>query len=64
MQGRWQDTPIRLFDAVNNPERYFPRIGVNQLAELVGWARPEHFPPRNGRTSKALKALGYDVRIY
>ncbi len=31
---------------------------------MVGWALPDHFPPRNGRTSKALKALGDDVTIH
>lgn len=63
-EGKWQDTPLRLFNAHNDPQRKFQHIGINQLAELVGWARPEHFPPRNGRTSKALRALGHDVRIY
>lgn len=62
--GPWQQTPDRIFEAAKNPDRKFERIGLNQLAELVGWALPEHFPPRNGRTSKALRALGYDVDIY
>jgi hypothetical protein len=30
---------------------------------VVGWARPEDTPPRNGRTNKALRALGYPVRV-
>lgn len=63
-EGKWQDTPRRLFEAQYDPQRKFQHIGINQLAEMVGWARPEHFPPRNGRTSKALRALGHNVRIY
>ena len=31
--------------------------------EIVVWARPDEFPPRNMQTSKGLRALGYNVRI-
>jgi len=41
-----------------------PHYGLNSLAEVIGWARPDVVPPRNGRTSKALRALGYAVEIY
>lgn len=58
------DMPGRLFDAAKMEERKFPHFGTNQLAELAGWARPEVCPPRNGRTSKALRALGHEVRVY
>ena len=54
----------RLYTAARNPDYTLPHYGLNSIAELVGWARPEVAPPRNGRTSKALRALGYDVRIY
>ena len=54
----------RLYVAAKTDEYHFPHYGLNSLAELVGWARPEIAPPRNGRTSKALRALGYDVQIY
>ena len=54
----------RLYAAAKTDEYSLPHYGLNSLAELVGWARPEIAPPRNGRTSKALRALGYDVRIY
>jgi hypothetical protein len=30
----------------------------------LGWALPDTFPPRNGRTAKALKALGYEVTVH
>lgn len=54
----------RLYTAAREPDYVLPHYGLNSIAELIGWARPEVSPPRNGRTSKALKALGYDVRIY
>jgi hypothetical protein len=62
--GPKREIPSRLFEAANNPERKVPHFGTNQIAEIAGWARPEICPPRNGRTSKGLRALGYDVRIY
>ena len=54
----------RLYKAGRTSEYGISHYGLNSIAELVGWARPEVAPPRNGRTSKALRALGYDVRIY
>jgi hypothetical protein len=42
---------------LGNSARWF-----EQSREIVGWARPDEFPPRNMRTSK-LRALGYNVRI-
>ena len=62
--GPTREIPSRLFEAANNPERKIPHFGTNQIAEIAGWARPEVCAPRNGRTSKSLRALGYDVRIY
>lgn len=54
----------RLYTAARDPNYALPHYGLNSIAELIGWARPEIAPPRNGRTSKALRALGFDVRIY
>jgi len=54
----------RLYLAGRTEAYRLPHYGLNSLAELVGWARPEIAPPRNGRTSKALRALGYDVKVY
>jgi hypothetical protein len=62
--GPTREIPSRLFEAANNPERKIPHFGTNQIAEIAGWARREVCAPRNGRTSKSLRALGYDVRIY
>lgn len=56
----WQ----RLYHAGRDSEYSISRYGLNSYAEVVGWARPEVVPPRNGRTSKALRALGFDVKVY
>lgn len=40
-----------------------PHLGIGTWGELVGWARSDRYPPRNGRTSKALLALGNPVNI-
>lgn len=57
-----EDITQRLWNGHGSEEWAIPHIGLSTLGELVGWARPDDFPPRNGRTSKALKALGYRVR--
>ncbi|WMW80121.1 phospholipase D-like domain-containing protein [Undibacterium cyanobacteriorum] len=62
--GKDEDLWERLFTASRDPQYTISHYGLNSMAELVGWARPEIAPPRNGRTSKALRALGYDVKIY
>lgn len=54
----------RIFEASFEKERKIPHLSVSTFGEIVGWALPEKFPPRNGRTSKALTALGYDVEVY
>jgi hypothetical protein len=56
--------PERLWQAVSDPKWKIDGLGISALGELVGWALPDRFPPRNGRTSKALKSLGYDVKIH
>ncbi len=62
--GRHEELPDRLFEAQFDPSRKISHIGINQLAEMAGWAQPDWYPPRNGRTSKSLRALGYDVKVY
>jgi len=56
--------PERLWQGVADPKWKVDGLGISALGELVGWALPDRFPPRNGRTSKALKSLGYDVTIH
>jgi hypothetical protein len=62
--GTLANLPERLFEATHSDMWKVPRLGLSSLGELVGWAMPEHFPPRNARSSKALRALGNDVQIY
>ncbi|MNY59797.1 hypothetical protein D3C86_1962770 [compost metagenome] len=53
----------RIWNAIRSDDWAIPHIGLSSLGEIVGWARPDEFPPRNMRTSKGLRALGYNVRI-
>ncbi|WP_415905571.1 phospholipase D-like domain-containing protein [Neptuniibacter sp. QD48_55] len=63
-QGPDENIWERLFLAGKDPIYRLPRYGLNSIAEVIGWVRPEIAPPRNGRTSKALRALGFDVKVY
>jgi hypothetical protein len=63
--GRDEDLPLRLWDSTSTEGQYrIEHLGRSALGELVGWAKPEVFPPRNNRTSKSLRSLGYSVAIY
>ncbi|MDH5833946.1 phospholipase D-like domain-containing protein [Luteimonas kalidii] len=53
----------RIWTASHEREFKLHHIGTNILGEVVGWARPTEYPPRNSRTSKALCALGNDVEV-
>lgn len=63
-EGPPAQLPERLFQALYDPAWKIEGMGVSALGEMVGWAVPDRFPPRNGRTSKALRSLGYDVRVH
>lgn len=52
----------RIWTAARSQEWRLPSMKYSTLGEVVGWARPDEFPPRNDRTVKGLKALGYNVR--
>jgi hypothetical protein len=41
-----------------------PSMGISTAGELIGLARPNEFPPRNNRDSRALYALGFNVERY
>lgn len=53
----------RIYSAAKNDELRIEHYGLSSIAEVVGWAKPEYTPPRNGRTNKALRALGYPVKV-
>lgn len=62
--GDHASLPERLWNASRSPLWKIEHLGLSSLGELVGWALPDTFPPRNSRTSKALRALGNSVNIY
>jgi hypothetical protein len=62
--GSLDDTPSRMWDALHDPQYRIDNFGVSSMGELIGWALPDRFPPRNGRTSKALRSLGYNVTVH
>lgn len=62
--GRPEEVPHRLWEALTDPKRKVELLGVSALGEIVGWALPDRYPPRNGRTSKALRSFGYDVAVH
>jgi len=62
--GVQDETPDRLWQAVSDSRWKIQGLGISALGELVGWAAPDRFPPRNGRTSKALRSLGYEVTVH
>jgi hypothetical protein len=62
--GSDEQLPERLWRSVGDPNWKIEGLGISALGEIVGWALPDKFPPRNGRTSKALRSLGYNVTIH
>ena len=62
--GAPEEVPHRMWDMLNDPKRKVELLGISSLGEIVGWAMPDRYPPRNGRTSKALRSLGHDVRVH
>lgn len=52
----------RIWSAARDPGWRLPWVQFSTLGEILGWARPDEFPPRNDRTLKGLGALGYQVR--
>ena len=53
----------RLWNAIRSDDWAIPHVSLSSLGEIVVWARPDEFPPRNMQMSKGLRALGYNVRI-
>jgi hypothetical protein len=53
----------RLWEAIASSRYKIDHLGISAVGEIVGWALPDKFPPRNGSTSKALRSLGFDVQV-
>lgn len=62
--GASETLPERIWLAYDDPKWKIECVGISTLGELTGWALPDLFPPRNGRTSKSLRSLGYDVIVH
>ncbi|RXR28482.1 phosphatidylserine/phosphatidylglycerophosphate/cardiolipin synthase family protein [Sphingobium fluviale] len=63
-EGGSDQLPQRLWEAIADPAWKIDGMGISAIGEMVGWAVPDRYPPRNGRTSKALRSLGYDVKVH
>lgn len=56
------DPAVRVWQATKDKEWKVDNLKTSAFGEAIGWARPDEYPPRNGRTLKALKSLGFSVR--
>ncbi len=54
----------RIWTATSDEDWKLPHLGRRILGELIGYARPDEYPPRNNRVSKTLYALGFDKIKY
>ena len=62
--GSDDDVPNRLWDAISDTKWRIEHFGISALGEIIGWALPNKFPPRNNRSSKSLRSLGYAITVY
>ncbi len=53
----------RLHDLLYEPDKKLRRFGLFCALELYGTVKPAECPPMNGRLAKALRYLGYDVKV-
>lgn len=60
--GPVASVPARLYECLQSPHK-IAGLDWSTLGELVGWALPDTYPPRNDRTNKALRALGWNVQV-
>lgn len=54
-----QNPGERIWKALHTEEWKLPHLGAHIFGELIGYARPDEYPPRNNRVSKTLRALGH-----
>ncbi|MDQ5978879.1 MAG: hypothetical protein QG602_1853 [Verrucomicrobiota bacterium] len=60
--GQVADVPSRLYECIRPPYK-IAGLDLSSLGELVGWGLPNDYPPRNDRTNKALRSLGFGVHV-
>jgi len=51
----------RLWNGSEDNKWALPWTRIATLGDILGWARPDDYAPVNGRSVKALRALGFDV---
>ena len=52
----------KTYDCIFSPEYKLAHFGRTSVLELFGWVNNTQVPPINGRTIKALRYFGFDVR--
>ena len=57
-----EDTIRRLANVIFNPKYKLNEFGQANAQEILGWAGNKDLPVINGRTTKVLKFLGFNVR--
>ena len=53
----------KTYDCIYTPAYKLAHFGRTSVLELYGWVNKDHVPPINGRTIKALRYFGFDVRV-
>lgn len=53
----------RIYDCIFTSEYKLAHFGRTSVFELYGWINDDDVPPVNGRTIKALRYFGFDVRV-
>ena len=61
--GPREEVVYRMYEALENEDYHIKNFGLSCLGELVGWGLSDIYPPRNDRTNKALRGLGYNVTV-
>lgn len=60
--GSVGEVPARLFECLHPPYK-IAGLDLSSLGEFIGCGLPNDYPPRNDRTNKALRSLGWDVHV-
>jgi hypothetical protein len=54
----------RIYSALYDKKYHIEHFGRSIIGELAGWGRPDITHLRNNRVNKALRCLGYNVRLF
>lgn len=56
-----EETEIRMANLIYNPKYKLAVFGTANVQELIGWVNSDGLPIVNGRTTKVMRFLGFDV---